>query len=163
MARRIWMWNPHVGGKRIPPQVRDRTEQRVRSHAVAHYAGRFERIGIRFRGALCYIDAYVSPEAPSRSLLRATGETRAKYVNRVRQIPTHLCRLRYFGDENGWSMAFFTYSNEQYSPCYFPDGSVHGTPEAAFDVGSGYLPPAEGKASRGGRGGRPTPICTKYL
>ncbi len=156
MARRIWMWNPHVGGRRIPPQVRERTEQRVRAHAEARYAGRFERLGIRFRGALCYIDAYTSPEEPSRSLLRATGQTREEYFISAGQIPTHLCRLRYFGDENAWSMAFFTYSNERYSPCYFQDGNVHGTPEAAFDVGSVYLPGAEHEKLRGRRRGRRT-------
>ena len=150
------MWNPHVGGKKIPPQVRDRTEQRIRAHAAAHYAGRFERLGIRFRGALCYIDAYTSPEEPSRSLLRVSRQTRDQYFERARQVPIHLCRLRYFGDEDGWSLAFFTYSNERYSPCCFRDGEVHGTPEAGFDVGSGYLPMAENRRLRGRRRGRRT-------
>jgi hypothetical protein len=123
---------------------------------VARYSGRFERLGIRFRGALCYIDAYTPPEAPSRSFLLASGQTRDEYFKRGKQIPTHLCRLRYFGDENGWSMAFFTYSNERYSPCHFQNGSVHGTPEAAFDMSSGYLPVAERKTPRSGKRGRPT-------
>lgn len=60
-------------------------------------------------------------------------------MTRLRHTPTHLCRLRYFGDENAWSMAFYTYSNEKYEPCYFGNGTFYGTPEEAFDVSSGYL------------------------
>ncbi|PYO57360.1 MAG: hypothetical protein DMD83_09565 [Candidatus Rokuibacteriota bacterium] len=36
-------------------------------------------------------------------------------------------------------MAFYTYSNERYEPCTFPNGTFHGTPEEAFDVGAVYL------------------------
>ena len=46
--------------------------------------------------------------------------------------PTHLCRLRYFGDENKWGFAFYTYSNEKYELSVFPNGEFFGTPEEAF-------------------------------
>ena len=75
-----------------PAQVRHRTEQRIRAYAEAHYSGTFERLEVRFRGALCYIDAYV--EDPPEALL-------------------HLCRLRYVRNEDAWSMAFYIYSNEK--------------------------------------------------
>lgn len=123
----------------IPQAIRQRTEQRISDYAASRYAGKFTRLGIRFRGALCYIDAYTEPEAPSRGLLRALGETRQEYLDRVREVPLHLCRLRYFGNEAAWSMAFFTYSNERYEPCTFPNGSFYGTPEGAFEVGAAYL------------------------
>ena len=51
----------------------------------------------------------------------------------------HLCRPRYFGDEDAWSLAFYTYSHERYEPCVFHNGSFYGTPEEAFEVGSVYL------------------------
>jgi hypothetical protein len=156
MAGKTWMWTPHLGGKNIPRDVRDHAEQRIRAYANARYAGRFERIAIRFRGALCYIDAFQRPEEPSRSLLRATGETRDEYVARVAAVPIHLCRLRYFGDENRWTVALFTYSNEKYSPCIFRDGDVYGTPEGGVDVAAGYLLPEESGTSRGKTRGRPT-------
>jgi hypothetical protein len=89
----------------------------IRSHADAHYAGKFRSLDIRFRGALCYIDAWVD-------------EARA---------PLHLCRLRFFGNENAWSLAFYTYSHERYEPTFFPNGTFQGTPEEAFDVGAVYL------------------------
>ena len=60
-------------------------------------------------------------------------------IERLRTTPVHLCRLRYFGNEDEWSLAFFTYSNEKYSPCVFETGSFFGTPEQAFDVGAMYL------------------------
>jgi hypothetical protein len=53
--------------------------------------------------------------------------------------PWHLFRLRYFGNQDRWSLAFYTYSHERYEACAFPDGSFEGTPEDAFDVGAVYL------------------------
>jgi hypothetical protein len=136
---KVWMRDPHSGGAKIPHTIRERTEQRIRMYAETHYAGKFTRLHIRFRGALCYIDAYTEPAAPSRGLLRALGETREQYLRRLRHVPGHLCRLRYFGDEESWSMAFYTYSNERYEPCTFGNGTFFGTPESAFEVGATYL------------------------
>lgn len=139
MPRRGWVYNPHTGGVKIPVAVRMRTEQRIRAYAAARYAGKFTQLDIRFRGALCYIDAYTEPEQPSPGLLRSLRETRQQYYDRLRATPLHLCRLRYFGREDTWSVAFFTYSNERYEPCTFGNGSFEGTPEAAFDIGAVYL------------------------
>jgi hypothetical protein len=139
MRKRTWVYNPHVGGVKIPPAVRERTERRVRAYAEARYAGKFNRLHIFFRGALCYIDAYTEPEAPSPKLLRTLGETRERYMERRRGTPLHLCRLRYFGNGNAWSLAFYSYSNERYEPCTFRNGTFHGTPEEALGVGSVYL------------------------
>ena len=119
--------------------MRQRTEQRIRAYAEHRYAGKFIGLDIRFRGALCYVDAYTEPETPSRGLLRALGETCDEYLRRVRNVPLHLCRLRYFGAEDAWSMAFYTYSNERYEPCTFPNNTFYGEPEGAFEVGAIYL------------------------
>jgi hypothetical protein len=139
MRRKIWMRNPHAGGTTIVSAVRKETERRIRAYAAKRYAGAFSRLDIRFHGALCYIDAYVEPEPPSRRLLHVLHETREHYLDRVREVPLHLCRLRYFGAERIWSMAFYTYSNERYEPCTFPNGTFYGTTEAAFEVGAAYL------------------------
>jgi hypothetical protein len=136
--RRQWVFDPHSGGVKISPSVRARTVERIEEYAARHYAGKYTRLAIRFHGALCYIDAYVEPEPPSPKLLKATGETRQQFLERRRATPVHLCRLRYFAEDR-WSMAFFTYSNERYEPCIFPDGTFHGTPEEAFAVGAMYL------------------------
>jgi len=139
VRRRTWVYDPHSGGVKIPPLVRERTERRIREHAQKRYSGRYTRLAIRFRGALCYIDAFIEPGKPTRGQLRSLGETREQYVERLRNVPIHLCRLRYFGDEDRWSLGFFTYSNERYEPCVFHNGSFHGTPEEALDVGAAHL------------------------
>jgi hypothetical protein len=136
---KIWVRDPHAGGVKIPQAVRQGTERRIRAYAERRYAGKFSRLDIRFRGALCYVDAYTEPELPSRRLLRVLRETRQEYLRRVRNVPVHLCRLRYFGDDEAWSMAFYTYSNERYAPCTFPNGTFYGTAEGAFEVGAVYL------------------------
>ncbi len=69
MRRKIWMDNPYAGGTTIPREVREETEQRIRAYAERRHAGAFSRLAIRFHGPLCYIDAYVEPEPPSRRLL----------------------------------------------------------------------------------------------
>jgi hypothetical protein len=45
--------------------------------------------------------------------------------------PVHLCRLRYFGNDE-WGFAFFTYSNEKYELSVSPNGPFSRTPEEAF-------------------------------
>jgi hypothetical protein len=118
MARgRVWVYDPHSGGVKIPPVVRQRTAERIEAYAKAHDSGRFLELDIRFKGALCYIDAFVDePDQQSKALQRTPGETRDEYVKRLRNAlePLHLCRLRFFRDENSWSMAFYTYSHNRY-------------------------------------------------
>jgi hypothetical protein len=140
MRGRTWVYTPHLGGRTIPAAVRERTERRIVEHGQRRYAGRYRRLGVRFKGALCYIDAFIEPDLPTQRQLQGMGETREEYLERCRDLPLHLCRLRYFGNEDAWTLAFFTYSNERYSPCAFPNGSDHGTPEEALDVGAVYLP-----------------------
>jgi hypothetical protein len=139
MPGQTWVYDPHSGGVKIPPTVRERTERRIRAYAAAHFAGKYTRLDIRFRGALCYIDAYTEPDEPSAEFLQTLSETKKQYQERLRNMPIHLCRLRYFGDEEAWSLAFYTYSHSRYEPCRFMNGTFHGTPEQGFAVGAVYL------------------------
>jgi len=139
MARKIWIHDPHFGGKKIPETVAYIIRKRILDHAAKHYAGKYNRIDVRFHGHFCYIDAYIEPYIPEDYDPEIAGVSREEYIERLRTIPTHLCRLRYFGDENQLSIAFYTYSNEKYEPCLFSDGSWYGTPEEAFDISSIYL------------------------
>ena len=135
----MWYYNPHTGGKKIPPIVQERIRRRILAHAGANYKGRYTRLDIRFRGSLCYIDAYTDPGVPSGAPWKRLGESREHYLERLRNTPTHLCRLRYFGDDDRWSLAFYTYSHEKYEPSVFMSGDWIGTPEEGFDVGAVYL------------------------
>ena len=133
-----WVFSPHSGGVKSPKSVQERTRQRITEHANKKYAGRFTRLDIRFRGVFCYIDAYVEPKLPPGRPPRGWHETREQIIKRLREAPVHLCRLRHF-QEDRWSLDFFTYSNEKYTPCVFPPGKFFGTPEEGFDTGATYL------------------------
>jgi hypothetical protein len=135
---RSWVFDPHSGGNKIPDAVRRDTVARLERYAAEHYAGKYTRLDVRFRGALCYVDAFVEPEEPSPDLLTALKETREQHLERLRPAPLHLCRLRYFSKDR-WSLAFYTYSNERYEPCVFRNGTFFRTPEEAFEVGAMYL------------------------
>ncbi|MHB8747609.1 MAG: hypothetical protein ACYDBJ_00295 [Aggregatilineales bacterium] len=111
-----WVYDPHSGGKKIPPAVQDRTRQRILAYAQAHYAGKYTRIEVRFKAQFCYIDAYTEPYVAPDFPPPGFTETREEFIERLRKTPTHLCRLRYFGDEESWSLAFYTYSHETYEP-----------------------------------------------
>jgi hypothetical protein len=137
--RKVWMRSPHTGGTRISSTVQLDTRRRIMAHAAKHYAGRYSRIEVRFRGAFCYIDAYCEPEPPTRALLDVLGETEQQYYDRLREAPIHLCRMRYFSGRQSWSVAFYTYSHERYEATFYADGSLYGTPEAALDIGAVYL------------------------
>jgi hypothetical protein len=137
--RKVWVYDPHSGGVKIPQAVRERTRTRILAYAGKHYSGRYTRIDVRFHGQLCYIDAYTEPYVPPDFDASALGESREEYIERLRNVPVHLCRLRYFGNEDRWSMAFYTYSNDKYEPCVFDSGSFQGAPEEAFETSAVYL------------------------
>ena len=133
-----WVYNPNTGGKTIPPAVKLRTEQRILDYANKQFAGKFSRIDVRFRGALCYIDAYTEPNLPGGSV-PPTGETREQWLERLRNTPEHLCRIRYFGHEDRWSFAFSTYAHEKYERSFLISGDDFGTPEEAFETSAQFL------------------------
>lgn len=134
-ARRQWVFDPGCGGVRIPDAVKRRTEQRICRYAEEHFSGCYTRLEIRFRGQFCYIDAYTEPEPLGPNWPPPDWpETREEHLERLRNTPVHLCRLRYFGSEQRWGFAFYTYSNERYELSVFPSGEFHGTPEEAFRV-----------------------------
>lgn len=139
MARKVWVMDPQSGGQRIQDAAKRRISRRILDHAAEHYAGKYNRIDVRFRGQFCYIDAYTEPYVARDYDPTLIGESREAYIERLRNTPTHLCRLRYFGNENQWSMAFYTYSHEEYEPCVFNNGCWYGTPEEAFDTSAVYL------------------------
>ena len=109
-----------------------------RSSRRQAYAGKYTRLEVRFRGALCYIEAYKEPAKELTDYWRKSGIDVQDAIEQYRKRPTHLGRLRYFGD-NRWSYAFYTYSNERYEATLFPTGDWFGTPEEAFDIGAMYL------------------------
>ena len=136
MRKKVWTFTPHSGGKKISPETQNAVRKCITEHAEKNYDGKFTRLDIRFRGVLCYIDAYQEPYVPEGDQPEWMNETREQYIERLKN--THLCRIRHF-DINRWSVAFYTYSNEKYEPCIFPNGKWFGTPEEAFDIGAVYL------------------------
>ena len=136
---RTWVRDPHAGGVKIPERVQECIKQRIITYAEMHYAGRYTRLDLRFRGQFCYIDAYTEPSVAADFPPPGFPESRTEYIERVRNVPIHLCRLRYFGDEDAWSFAFYTYSHEKYEPCVLDNGTFYGTPEEAFESAAVYL------------------------
>jgi hypothetical protein len=120
------------GGKGIPPTVQARLKTRVERYAQQHLSGKFTRIEVNFRGANAYIDLYAEPEGPFGD--PASGETVDQYMERLRNTPTHLCRLGYRGSEEFWRFAFYTYAHDKYEPSFLVTGSPVGTPEDALDT-----------------------------
>lgn len=94
---------PHSGGIKIPQAVKDRTRNRILAYTEKHYSGDYSRIDVRFRGQFCYIDAYTEPHDHPDFEASLFSESREEYIERLRNRPLHLCRLRYFGDEDRWS------------------------------------------------------------
>jgi hypothetical protein len=132
MPRKTWVFDPNAGGVKIPPAVQPQTEARIRRYAEEHFSGRYTRLDIRFRGQFCYVDAYTEPQLRPGWPPPDWPESPEEYVERLRNTPTHLCRLRYFGDPEGWGFAFFAYSSEKYELSVFPSGEFFGPPEEAF-------------------------------
>ena len=133
MARKQWGFDPDSGGVKIPERVKGEVKKRIEDYAAKHFAGKYTRLDIRFRGKFCYIDAYQEPNLMDNWPPEDYPETREEYIERLRNTPTHLCRLRYFGDDR-WGFAFYTYSNNKYELSVYPSGEFIGRPEEAFQV-----------------------------
>lgn len=133
-----WARDPHTGAKSVPAGIKARTERRILDYAAKHYPGKFTRIDVRFHGALCYIDVYSEPDMP-RGSDPPPGETRDQWIDRLRNTPRHLCRIRYFGNEDRWSFAYYTYAHEKYEPSFLINGENQGTPEEAFETSALFL------------------------
>jgi hypothetical protein len=123
MPRKTWVYDPHSGGRAIPKASQAKIRQRILAHASRHYAGKYKQVDVRFRWHFCYIDSYKEPFVAEDYNPEWFGESREEHIERLRNTPIHLCRLRYFGNEDRWSMAFYTYSNEKHEPCTFGNGS----------------------------------------
>ena len=130
-ARRQWVFNQDSGGKVIPEKVKQAVQKRVNYVAEKDFKGRYNRLEIRFRGQFCYIDAYTEPQITENWPPPDWSETKEEYLERMRNTPVHLCRLRYFGDDR-WGFAFYAYSSEKYELSMYSDGQFSGTPEEAF-------------------------------
>ncbi len=100
MQKKTWVYNPQSGGVKIPQNIQPRIRQRILAHAKKRYAGKYNRIRVRFRGQFCYIDTYVEPFVPEDYDPKLWGKSRENRIERLRNLPMHLCRLRYFGGEN---------------------------------------------------------------
>jgi len=102
------VYDPQVGGMKIPDAIKPRIRQRILAHAQKHYAGRYNQIEVWFRDKFCYIDAYpnrLSPRSTTRNSMGGNYERNVK----------------------------------KYEPCFFDNGTWHGTPEEAFDASAVYL------------------------
>ena len=131
MARKCWVFSPDSGGTNIPEDVKTGVQKRILRIAEDHFKGKYTRLDIRFRGQFCYIDAFTEAYIGDDANPEAWGETKEEYLERLNNTPTHLCRLRYFGDDR-WGYAFYTYSNEKYELSVYSDGKFFGKPEEAF-------------------------------
>lgn len=129
MVRKVWVFDPDAGGVKIPEAFKAEVRRQIEAYAAEHFAGRYTRLDVRFRGQFCYMDAFTEPDPSGRPF---GGETRAQRLERLRDTPTHLCRLRHFQRER-WTLGFYKYSDEKYELCY-PDGSADFfcTPEQGF-------------------------------
>jgi len=125
--------DPDSGGVKIDDKAKRQTQKRILKYAESNLVGRYTKLDIRFRSQFCYIDAYTEPDVPDK-WPDDFPETREEHIERLRKIPTHLCRLRYFGDENGWGLAFYSYANDKYETSLFPSGGFYGTPELALQT-----------------------------
>jgi len=135
---RCWVYDPHSGGKKIPETSKRAVEARLQAHFAKLGFSKHYRLDVRFRGALCYLDAYaLVPDMAAVNSWVSDGMDVEEAKARVLSFPTKLGRLRHF-DINRWSYAFFTYSHERYEATSLSaDGT--GLPEQGLEMGCQYL------------------------
>lgn len=117
LSMRTWVYDPQSGGNKIKPALKEELLEKAEKYATKRPELKDYDIVFRFRSPFCYIGA------------RKKGEKEA--------FP--LCRLRYFRGDI-WSMAVFTWSNEEYYPHVFKNGSQEGTIIDALKMCHMWLP-----------------------
>jgi len=105
-----WVYDPQSGGKKISLEHQEEICEQAEAFSKMRPWYSRTRLNLRFKNQFCYIDT-----------LDLTDK---------KTLP--LCRLRNLS--RGWSLALFTYSNERYQPCIFPDGNWEGSLEAAIEL-----------------------------
>jgi hypothetical protein len=139
MSAKQWVFDPDSGGVKIKEAIKRRTEERICRYAETHFTGRYTRLDIRFRRQFCYVDAYTEPELPGPDWPPPDWpESREEYLERMRNTPIHLFRLRYFGNEDSWGLAFYSYAHDRYELSVFPSGEFFGSPEDAFQTAAEF-------------------------
>jgi hypothetical protein len=127
----VWAYAPDSGGTKIPERTKLDVQRRLEQYAAEHYAGKYTRLEVRFRGVFCYVEAFIEPATGPGTI---GGETASERLERLRNTPLRLCRLRHFTAER-WTMGFFKYSDEKYELCFVDAaGGFECTPEQGFDV-----------------------------
>ncbi len=104
-ARRMWVFSPNSGGKKIPDLVRIDVEKQINDVAEQQLKGTFVRLDLSFKGQFCYIDAFTEPAVDENWDEEIFQETREEHVERLRNS-LHLCRLRHF-DKDKWGFAYY--------------------------------------------------------
>ena len=130
--------NPDTGWIKIPVPVKHEVLKRITSIAEKHVKGKYTRLDIRFKSQFCYIDAYQEPEVSNDWPPEDWPETKDEYIERLRNIPVHLYRLRYFGGDR-WGFIYYTDSSEKYELSIYPDGEFFGKTEDAYLASAMYL------------------------
>ena len=110
-----WVYDVHSGGKKIPPSNHEKIRKLVQAYADKRPWKNKYKLQVRFKGQFCYVDSLETDGAVSP-----------------------LGRLRHFNDGK-WSIAFYTYSNDCYQPCFMSNGSEEGTLEEGLAVCEMYL------------------------
>jgi len=136
---KTWVNDPHSGGMKIPEKIKGQVTKRIINSAEENYNGKYTRIDVRYKTHFCYIDAYVKAIVPENYDTSLFSESREDRIERLNNTPIHLCRLRYKGNDEKWTLAFYTYNHNKYEPSIFDNGSFYGTPEEGFLSSAIYL------------------------
>jgi hypothetical protein len=135
--KKVWMFSPQAGGRKMTPAAQEAVRKRILAYAEKTIREDTAESRSNSRVPSVTWTPFRS-RRQGKNIPRRRGETREEFINRLRNTPTHFCRLRHF-DIDRWSVVFYTYSHERYEPCLFPYGQWFGTPEQAFDIGAVYL------------------------
>lgn len=110
-----WYFDPQSGGNKIPQKLYESLCALVHAYEKTRpWYPKFS-LKLRFRSQFCYVDC-----------IENGGE------------PHPIGRLRHF-DQDRWSLAFYTYSNERYEPCFLNNGQWIGSIEQAIEPCEMYL------------------------
>jgi len=133
---RAWVYDPHSGGVKIPMGSPRQDEE---SHPGACPASTMQA---STRALMVHFAASYATSTRYRACPWRPVSIQPCLANRVKHISSGYGILRLTSVvcvtsvmSSAGLMAFYTYSNQKYEPCFFNNGTFQGTPEEAFDTG----------------------------
>ena len=117
MTPKQWMFDPNLGGIKIPPAVQADVEKRICAIAEKEFKGKYTRLEIRFKNQFCTLTRIPSPFSPMAGLPQIGMKLVKNMPNACAILPTIFVVCGILAATNGVLLFIHTAMRNMNYPC----------------------------------------------